>query len=209
MERADGSLNDLHYIYREDYKTHVPPAVLLNLMEQSATALDFLASQKISTASFTKMGLQHCDVKPSNILLMGEQVKVADFGLSGPLKLADTRNVALGTPPYAAPELYEGRPNERTDQYGLAVAYCELRAGRFPFSLRPDGSVADTTPDLTMLPEKERPVLARALFRQWLDRYHSCTAFIEALKQVVDSTTIPIEAQKARSSSKKIVPAQG
>src|SRR5262249_23010195 len=142
---ADGSLADLHFIYREDYKSHLPPQVLMNLMVQSAAGLDFLANQKLSTSGFAKMGLQHCDVKPSNLLLLGEQVKVADFGLSGPLTWNDGRKVALGTPPYAAPELYEGRPNERTDQYGLAVTYCELRTGLYPFTLNPDGSLASTT----------------------------------------------------------------
>src|SRR5262245_49550240 len=111
MELADGSMNDLHYIYREDYKTNIPPPALVALLANAAAALDFMAEQKVKTSGFTRGGLQHCDVKPSNLLLVGNTVKVADFGLSGQLRWNDASNIQMGTPPYAAPELYEGKPS--------------------------------------------------------------------------------------------------
>lgn len=206
MELADGSVNDLHYIYREDQKTHVPPAVLLSIMQQTALALDFMAAQRLSYSGFAKAGLQHCDIKPSNLLLTGNVVKVADFGLSGPMQFNTARNVIVGTPPYAAPELFEGRTTERTDQFGLAVTYCELRAGKFPIPISSDGRYPQAIPDFSFLPERERFVVGKAMQKQWVDRYPSCTDFVEALRKVMDPNPVPYSPSQPASGVRKINP---
>lgn len=185
MELAEGSLNDLHYIYRTDHRSHLPADVLMNLMNQAAVGIDFIAHQKFAGSSaLIQQGMQHCDIKPSNLLLINNTVKVADFGLSGP-QMWNARGKAFGTPPYAPPELYEGRANSRTDQFSLAVTYVELRTGYFPFPVPSDGSCPTVAPELTMLPEAERSVLAQALSKQWLNRFNSCQEFVSALSKVV------------------------
>lgn len=189
MELAEGSLNDLHYIYRTDHRTHVPPDVLMNLMFQAAEGIDFIAQQKLPNSnSLIQQGMQHCDIKPSNLLLINNKVKVADFGLSGP-QMWNARGKAFGTPPYAPPELYEGRANSRSDQFSLAVTYVELRTGYYPFPVPSDGSCPTVAPELTMLPEGERTVLAQALSRQWLNRYNSCREFVSALSKVAERSS--------------------
>lgn len=201
MELAEGSLNDLHYIYRTDHKSHVPPNVLLNLMSQAAEGLDFIAQQKIANASaLVQQGMQHCDVKPSNLLLLNNQLKIADFGLSGP-QIWNSRGKAFGTPPYAPPELYEGRANARTDQFSLAVTYVELRSGYYPFPMPTDGSFPSVAPELTMIPEAERPVIAQALSKQWLNRFNSCHDFITALASVVTPSDKGLPFSQRRQSS--------
>lgn len=201
MELAEGSLNDLHYIYRMDQKTHVPPNVLLNLMGQAAEGIDFISRQKISGGNFFSQGMQHCDIKPSNLLLIRNVLKVADFGLSGP-QMWNARGKAFGTPPYAPPELYEGRPNARSDQYSLAVTYCELRTGYYPFPVTTDGVFPNIAPELSMLPDAERPVVAKALSKQWLNRYSSCAEFVGALAQVIDPNGPALKAQRRSSQPK-------
>jgi len=199
MELAEGSLNDLHYIYRTDHKTHLPPDVLLNLMGQAAQGLDFIAHQKVHSNALTLQGMQHCDIKPSNLLLIGKVLKVADFGLSGP-QMWNARSGAFGTPPYAPPELYEGKATTTTDQFSLAVTYCELRCGYYPFPVPPPGTPPAATPDLSILPSAERPVVARALSRQWLNRYPNCTDFVQALAGVVDPNGLALTCTARRSS---------
>ncbi|HMP02951.1 MAG TPA: serine/threonine-protein kinase [Gemmatales bacterium] len=187
MELADGSLHDLHYVYRQDYKSNIPPQVLCNLLGQAAAGLDFMAVQRLpGIRTFSPTGLQHCDVKPSNLLLSGKVVKVVDFGLSGPKSWGQGRNVIMGTPPYAAPELYEGKPGERTDQFGLAVSYYELRTGKLPYEVPKELAFPAGGPDLSLLPESERQIVGKALSRRWLDRWPSCTDFMKALTEAIE-----------------------
>lgn len=201
MELADGSLNDLHFIYREDYKTNIPPQVLIGLLSQAASALDFMADQKVKSSGLAKGGLQHCDVKPSNLLLVGNSVKVADFGLSGPLMWGDARGTRIGTPPYAAPELYEGKPSERTDQYGLAVTYYELRTGFMPYPPQKEFKFPEGNPDLSQLPENERMVIAKAMSRRWLDRWPNCTTLMNSLREAVENSATQPQPKSKHSST--------
>src|SRR5437879_490115 len=46
-------------------------------------------------------------------------------------------------------------------------------------------------PDLTMLPEGERPVVARALAKNPEERWPTCREFIEALTKVAPSPSTP------------------
>src|SRR5262249_6233779 len=82
MERADGNLDSLDETYREMTGRHIPPDHLLELLAQAADALDFLAASRLEGLSMPAGSLQHCDVKPSNLLLVGDTLKVADFGLA-------------------------------------------------------------------------------------------------------------------------------
>jgi serine/threonine protein kinase len=188
MERADGSLKDLHNIYRQETGRNVPFDHLLELMEQAAEALDYLAELKVHGFSWTDGCVQHCDVKPSNLLILNETLKVADFGLCTTAKRDGSPDGFRGTPPYAAPELYFGRPTSRTDQYGLAVTYCELCIGPRAFvSDRPLDCTTYPGPpvDFNKLRDYEYPTLARALSERWTERFPSCKDFVAALNRAV------------------------
>ena len=74
MELADGNLADLQAAYQRQAGTDVPPDHALELLEQAAVALDFLATARVPSVSSTR-GLQHCDIKPTNLLLVGNKLK--------------------------------------------------------------------------------------------------------------------------------------
>ena len=133
MEHADGSLRDLHRAYKEETGGNIPPLHLCELLTQAAQALDFLATQRIDGVPGTANGLQHCDVKPRNLLLLGDDIKVADFGLCMPQIGNGKSRLRIGTPLYTPPEFADGKVTVRSDQYSLAVTYCEMRTGQLPF----------------------------------------------------------------------------
>src|SRR5262249_4962342 len=135
MERADGDLAALHATYREEFGTNVPREHALDLLAQVADALDFLGRVALPGLC-SAGGLQHCDVKPANILLVGDVAKLGDFGLCAAVAARTHRSGWRGTPPYAPPEFYHGLPSSRADQYSLAVTYCELCEGRGVFTQR-------------------------------------------------------------------------
>jgi serine/threonine protein kinase len=186
MEQADGNLEDLRQAYREETGRNIPPDHLLELLGQAAEALDFLASVKLAGINPGSAGLQHCDIKPTNVLLLGDTIKIADFGLCAGTSWKTHRTGWRGTLPYAAPELYNGQPTLGTDQYALAVTYLKLCAGERPFFPGDPASGPPSMPvDLTKLREKELPIISRALHPQPSARWPSCRAFIQALYQAI------------------------
>jgi serine/threonine protein kinase len=192
MELGDCNLHDLHQEHFDRTGTDLPRVQAIDLLDQAAEALDFLAGVSlpgVHMSSISSRGLQHCDIKPSNLLLVGETLKIADFGLCAGSRRQTHRHSWKGTRPYAAPELHSGQAVSGTDQYALAVTYCELVAGVEPFL--PE-ALSRTAPPCQMPIDRgkmryhESPVLARALHSQPSARYPSCRAFLGALRKATE-----------------------
>jgi serine/threonine protein kinase len=187
MELAEGSLADLLQVYYEECGGPMPAPHLCHFLAQAASALDFLNTRQ-HRLNGQRVAVRHCDVKPSNLLVLGGQVKLADFSLSVQTTLATCSGRRLGTPEFAAPEVFHGRLSDRTDQYALAVSYCLLRGGRLPFPEAPSRFHPGFTrpaPNLSMLSAPERLVVARALDPVPQNRWPSCGKLIGQLAQVV------------------------
>ena len=188
MELADGSLADLLDVYQADLGGAIPPGHLVPLLGQAAQALDFLNNcQHFLHDQW--VSVQHCDVTPRNLLVFGQAVKVSDFGLTTALASGQKAHYRVGTPDYAAPEVFQGRLSDRTDQYALAVSYCVLRGGRPPFPDTPPALQAGyvrPAPDLGMLSPAEWPVVARALAPVPQDRWPSCGELIARLEEATN-----------------------
>lgn len=176
-ELAEGSLEDVYKIHRESGSCGIPRETLNSHLHDTADGLDYLHQS---------YQLQHLDIKPGNLLMIGGHVKVADFGLLKDLREADCSIVGGLTPIYAPPELFDGRPSMHSDQYSLAVMYQELLTGTRPFSGRTIAQLATqhvhSAPNLEPLPPSDRPIIARALEKNPQRRFPSCRAFIEALR---------------------------
>ncbi len=186
MELADGSLTDLLATYRQELGTPILPEHTCLLLTQAAAALDFLNARR-HTIDGRTAAIQHCDVKSSNLLLFGETVKLADFGLAALMSGPVMARRPCGTPEYAAPEILHGRLSRHSDQFSLAVTYCELRGGRLPFANPPRTFHADyihAPPDLAMLSPAERPVVARALAPVAEERWPTCGEFIDRVTRL-------------------------
>jgi serine/threonine protein kinase len=82
-------------------------------------------------------GVVHADVTPSNVLVVGETVKLVDFGLAelaGEAFADENSDFVLGTPAYISPEQLRGlAPTDRSDQYGLGAVLFELLSGHPPY----------------------------------------------------------------------------
>ncbi|WP_082946872.1 serine/threonine-protein kinase PknH/PknJ [Mycobacterium sp. ACS4054] len=102
------------------------PAYAVEIIEQIATALH--AAHQI--------GLVHRDVKPSNILVTGDDFAyLIDFGIAraaGETSLTSS-SITVGTWAYMAPERFKGVADARSDIYALACVLYQSLTSKHPF----------------------------------------------------------------------------
>src|SRR5436190_466474 len=157
MELADRNLFDRFRECQDEGLPGIPRDELLDYIDETAEALDLMNAQ---------FQLQHLDIKPQNIFLVFNHIKVADFGLAKDLEGMQATLTGGVTPVYAAPETFECRVTRFCDQYSLAIVYQELLTGQRPFG----GTTArqlmmqhiQSPPDLTALPPRDRAAAANA-----------------------------------------------
>jgi serine/threonine protein kinase len=175
-ELADMSLKDRFHECRRAGMPGIPRGELLVYLRDAADALDFMSDHH---------GLQHLDVKPENLLIVGGRVKVADFGLVRDVAHQTVTMLGGLTPVYAAPESFEGHPSRHSDQYSLAIVYQEMLTGVLPFpgktAVQLTAQHLHSRPQLGPLPPGDRDNVARALAKDPAERFPTCRAMIEGL----------------------------
>ncbi|HMP01472.1 MAG TPA: tubulin-like doman-containing protein, partial [Gemmatales bacterium] len=178
-ELADGSLWDRFRDCRSKGLPGIPRVELLGYMTEVAEALDLMNHQ---------YDLMHLDIKPQNLFLVHNHVKVADFGLVKDLEGMMAAVTGGITPVYAAPETFDGYVGRNSDQYSLAIVYQELLTGLRPFSGTNTRQLImqhlEGKPKLEPLPPQDRPVVAKALNRDPKGRFALCSEFVQTLRTV-------------------------
>ena len=110
-----------------------------SMVTMSLTERIRVTCQMLEALSFLHIKqIAHRDIKPENIFLVGNKVKIGDFGIAKAANVATAAtHTNLGTPQYLAPERWSGgfpdadwRPS---DQYAAGVTiYQILSRGAFP-----------------------------------------------------------------------------
>ncbi|XP_012549780.1 serine/threonine-protein kinase par-1 isoform X5 [Bombyx mori] len=104
-------------------------------MTESEAARAF--SQMVAAVGYCHAnGVVHRDLKAENLLLdKNMNIKLADFGFSNEYRTGGALSTWCGSPPYAAPELFEGRQYDgpKADIWSLGVVLYVLVCGALPF----------------------------------------------------------------------------
>lgn len=177
MELADRNLWDRFRECRSQGLPGIPRDELLRYMEEAAEALDLMNNH---------YQIQHLDIKPQNLFVVFNHVKVGDFGLAKLLEGVRATVTGGVTPVYAAPETFEGYVSRFSDQYSLAIVFQELLTGTRPFNGSNTRQLLmqhlNGTPNLQPLPAADQPIIGRALSKKPDDRWPTCTEMARALK---------------------------
>ena len=189
MPVAEGNLLELLQ-ERDKLGQDIPVEELLVYMMDAARALDYLNSQCHEYAGEI-VAVQHGDVKPENMVLLGGSVMLCDFGVARTLGGGSaTRGTSLGgSLAYMAPECMAGQTSLHSDQFSLAISYVELRTGNLPFA---DDSISQVIEDrrkgqlnLEGLSPAEERVIRRACSANPDKRFGSNVELINALRAAV------------------------
>lgn len=156
----------------------------LAALAQIADALDYAH----------RLGIVHCDVKPSNILVSlpfsTHGAVLIDFGIAHAVAEGLGRRPAHveASLPYSAPELLRGyAPSAATDEYALACTAFELITGSPPFKAATSIDLVDEQlhappPKLSRkiewLPHAFDSIMSKALAKTPDNRYETCSEFV-------------------------------
>ena len=185
MDLCDGSLLNLLDVYLRELEEPMSMDHVCYFLCQAADAIDFL-NRRQHMIGGQRMAVRHCDVKPSNMLIYGNRLKLADFSVAVPTTATMWNHRRDGTPLYCGPEVFQGWLSDKTDQYALAMSYYQLRTGGFPFRDTPrtvDKNYVRPAPDLSDVTPAEQEVLHRALAPVPQSRWGSCVEMMQKLEQ--------------------------
>ena len=99
-----------------------------------ALALDYTCQIANAVEHAHKQGVIHRDLRPANVFVTDKGLlKVGDFGTSRFLEIAAHGTTVIGSPPYMAPEQFEGRAVFASDLYSLGVTMYQMLTGVLPY----------------------------------------------------------------------------
>ena len=150
-------------------------------------------------------GIIHRDIKPGNILKLGQHALVTDFGVAKALNAAiqvsgiTTAGMAIGTPAYMAPEQLAGDPaaDHGLDIYAVGLLAYELLTGESPFTgPSPQATMAaqltrDPEPLYQICPDVPPPlsaIIMQCLAKEPDKRPPTAEALMSALDSITTSS---------------------
>ncbi len=140
-------------------------------------------------------GVIHRDIKPQNILLYNQLVKVTDFGIASFKRgdIVSVDNGVLGSAGYISPEQAAGKyTDERSDIYSVGVVLYEMLTGVLPFDGDSDAEIArkhieeepkKPTEINSRIPRGLEQIALRAMQKDTDVRYHSAAEFLKDLDE--------------------------
>lgn len=232
--------NIINYIFAHsgDLYPEYPPYIIMEYAE-GGTLRKFINDRKQAGKTFSISELKsiylqlaegmkqvnskliHRDVKPENILICDNVLKISDFGLSK-VTIEKTRTMTFkgsGTPLYMAPEAFDYSKNTiQMDIYSMGIIFYELATFSYPYSPIPTtyediknthllSPIDNVTRKNSNLPSTLVSVINRMLAKPVKERFSSWDEIIEFLdKQVTPSTDIDrvVEMAIATQNAKDI-----
>ena len=137
----------------------------------------------------------HRDLRPANVMVSESGlVKVGDFGISRFMEKSHATTV-IGSPPYMAPEQFQGRAVLASDIYSVGVILYQMLTGSLPyFSTNPaqiekliaQGRCTPPRGRNPQIPREISDIIMKALSPEVADRYQRASEVLEDLSTAAD-----------------------
>jgi serine/threonine-protein kinase len=158
------------------------------------TALKYF-KQILSALAFAhQKSVIHRDIRPSNILInLDNDVKIADFGTSTLLQEKQFATTKIGSPPYMAPEQFEGKAVFASDIYSAGSLFYEMVTGfppivlANPMEIYKRAKAAQFTPlaqKNSQVPPELNWVIMKSLAPNLKERYANATDVLNDLEHM-------------------------
>jgi len=192
MDYIEGK--DLETILQGYGERGVPEKLVIQWGKQILDVLDYLHNQSPP--------IVYRDLKPANIMLRSSdrRIMLVDFGIARTIDPnSQTVKTSICTPAFAPQELFEGRPEPRTDIYSLgATLHCLLtgKIPRKPFAFEPLRKIRPSA-------SKEIEAIIMCALKMSVEkRYRNAKAMKNALENLEEKQEIAVTPSIAPAPAK-------
>ena len=157
-------------------------------------ALDYTKQLSAGVDHAHKNKIIHRDLRPSNIMVSEEgTVKITDFGTSAWLQNVPYASTRIGSPPYMAPEQFQGKATFASDIYSIGCILYEMVVGRppiydpDPFKILEKAQEGRITPPRLKnmkIPKELDEIIMKCLAAKVEDRYQRPFEILRALSEI-------------------------
>jgi serine/threonine protein kinase len=157
-------------------------------------ALDYTKQLSAGVDHAHKNKIIHRDLRPSNIMVSEEgTVKITDFGTSAWLQNVPYASTRIGSPPYMAPEQFQGKATFASDIYSIGCILYEMIVGRppiydpDPFKILEKAQEGRITPPRLKnmkIPKELDEIIMKCLAAKVEDRYQRPFEILRALSEI-------------------------
>ena len=157
-------------------------------------ALDYTKQLSAGVDHAHKNKIIHRDLRPSNIMISEEgTVKITDFGTSAWLQNVPYASTRIGSPPYMAPEQFQGKATFASDIYSIGCILYEMVVGRppiydpDPFKILEKAQEGRITPPRLKnmkIPKELDEIIMKCLAAKVEDRYQRPFEILRALSEI-------------------------
>ena len=158
--------DDIFFIVMEYVEGETLEAILVREGALSLTrAMDFTCQICNAIDHAHKVGILHRDIRPGNMLVTPTGLlKVTDFGTSRFLEALAHGTTIIGSPPWMAPEQFQGRAVFASDVYAIGITMYQMLTGVLPSETpTPRDLERIISGELVVAPRLKNPTIPKAI----------------------------------------------